>query len=279
MVTRMAGACMRYGCRARRISAEPRPASIPSFRPGGPLSVQNAELGVRPAKRAGGDTFGEPAKGLIAVDAAGSLARRVAALAMDVHGIASAEAHLDEPVRGGRPGLLAVAPLGLAPFFGGDPSVDLLDLLHGDAAGEAQHAEARDRAIVHTFDTTSAVATLIAGQETPVNVTDLLRSLALDPADLKPAPHRPANAQDAAERLGPEPLPCAACGTPARSTRIIDTADHGRRWLDLCRDCMLATADRRRPTVPLAATLDVLRDAAKEAGVTVRVLVDPPQGA
>lgn len=42
---------------------------------------------------------------------------------------------------------------------------------------------------------------------------------------------------------------------------------------------MLATADRRRPTVPLAATLDVLRDAAKEAGVTVRVLVDPPQGA
>ncbi|GAA1275451.1 hypothetical protein [Streptomyces aureus] len=39
-----------------------------------------------------------------------------------------------------------------------------------------------------------------------MNVTDLLRSLALDPADLKLAPHRQANAQDAAERLGPDPL-------------------------------------------------------------------------
>ncbi|WP_406516496.1 hypothetical protein [Streptomyces sp. NBC_00134] len=59
-----------------------------------------------------------------------------------VHGLASAEAHLDEPVWGWRPGLLAVAPLGLAAFFAGDPPVDLLDLLHGDAAGEAQHVEA-----------------------------------------------------------------------------------------------------------------------------------------
>ncbi|MFD7201275.1 hypothetical protein [Streptomyces sp. NPDC059893] len=108
-----------------------------------------------------------------------------------------------------------------------------------------------------------------------MNVTDLLRSLALDPAELKPAPYRQATAQDAAERLGPEPLPCAACGTPARSTRIIDSPGHGWRWLDLYRDCMLATVDRRRPTVPL----EVLRDAAEEAGVIVRVLVDPPKGA
>ncbi|MFI8787944.1 hypothetical protein [Streptomyces sp. NPDC055105] len=45
---------------------------------------------------------------------------------------------------------------------------------------------------------------------------------------------------------------------------------------------MLATVDRRRrrrPSVPLAATLAVLRDAAEEAGGIVRVLVDPPQGA
>ncbi|MGW6358687.1 hypothetical protein ACWFR5_26820 [Streptomyces sp. NPDC055092] len=112
-----------------------------------------------------------------------------------------------------------------------------------------------------------------------MNVTDLLRSLALDPAELKPAPYRQATARDAAERLGPEPLPCAACGAPARSTRIIDSPGHGWRWLDLCRDCMLATVDRRRPTVPLAATFEVLRDAAEEAGVTVRVLVDPPKGA
>ncbi|WP_432182063.1 hypothetical protein [Streptomyces sp. NBC_00063] len=114
-----------------------------------------------------------------------------------------------------------------------------------------------------------------------MDVTDLLRLLALDPADLKPAPQRSASQEDSAARLGPTPgpVPCVACGDPARSTRIIDTPDHGRRWLDLCRDCLLATADRRRPTVPLAATLAVLRDAAEEAGVTVRILVDPPPGA
>ncbi|MFB7711617.1 hypothetical protein [Streptomyces sp. NPDC056105] len=112
-----------------------------------------------------------------------------------------------------------------------------------------------------------------------MNVTDLLLRLGLDPADLKPGPQRPANQEDAAARLGPTPgpVPCVACGTPARSTRIIDTPSHGRRWLDLCRDCMLATADPRRPTVPLAATLAVLREAAEEAGVTVRVLVNPPR--
>ncbi|MET7538249.1 hypothetical protein [Streptomyces sp. NPDC005507] len=65
---------------------------------------------------------------------------------------------------------------------------------------------------------------------------------------------------------------------PARSTRIIDTPDHGRRWLDLCRDCMLATADHGRRAVPLADTLAVLRAAAEEASVPVRVFVDPPQG-
>ncbi|MFE2990629.1 hypothetical protein [Streptomyces sp. NPDC059262] len=42
---------------------------------------------------------------------------------------------------------------------------------------------------------------------------------------------------------------------------------------------MLATVDRSRPTVPLADTLAVLRDAAREAGVALAVLVDelPPQ--
>ncbi|WP_405635700.1 hypothetical protein OHB53_22875 [Streptomyces sp. NBC_00056] len=111
--------------------------------------------------------------------------------------------------------------------------------------------------------------------------TDLLQRLALDPADLKPGPQRQANQEDAAARLGPTPgpVPCVACGDPARSTRIITTPGHGRRWLDLCRDCMLATADRGRRAVPLADTLAVLRAAAEEAGVTVPVLVDPPQGA
>ncbi|MET7931489.1 hypothetical protein ABZT43_48280 [Streptomyces sp. NPDC005349] len=41
---------------------------------------------------------------------------------------------------------------------------------------------------------------------------------------------------------------------------------------------MLATADRGPRAVPLADTLAVLRAAAEEAGVTMRVLVDPPQG-
>ncbi|MGW6747613.1 hypothetical protein [Streptomyces sp. NPDC055006] len=112
-----------------------------------------------------------------------------------------------------------------------------------------------------------------------MDTADLLLRLDLDPADLKPAPSRAATAQDARERLGPEPVPCAACGTPARSTRIIDTPDHGRRWLDLCRGCMLAAARRGQPTVPLADTVAVLRAAAEEADVAVRVFVDPPNGA
>lgn len=106
--------------------------------------------------------------------------------------------------------------------------------------------------------------------------TDLLLRLDLDPADLKPAPARAASAQDARERLGPDPVPCVACGTPARSTRIIATPEHGRRWLDLCRDCMLAAANRGRPTGPLAGALAVLRDAACEAGVALTILVDHP---
>ena len=112
-----------------------------------------------------------------------------------------------------------------------------------------------------------------------MDTTDLLLRLDLDPADLKPAPARTANAQDARERLGPDPVPCVACGTPARSTRIIATPGHGRRWLDLCRDCMLAAADRSQPTVPLTDTLAVLRDAAREAGVALTILVDemPPR--
>ncbi|MFF1401030.1 hypothetical protein ACFVZD_45880 [Streptomyces sp. NPDC058287] len=110
-----------------------------------------------------------------------------------------------------------------------------------------------------------------------MNVTDLLRSLALDPADLKPAPARAASAQEACERLGPDPVPCVVCGTPARSTRVIVTPEDGRRWLDLCRGCMLATVDRGRPTMPLADTMAaVLREAAREAGVALTVLVGEP---
>jgi hypothetical protein len=201
--------------------------------------------------RAGGDTFGNGPQRLVPLHAAGPLARYVAAADVDVHGVASTEAHLDEPVQGGGLCLLAADAFDLASFFGGD-------------------------LIVHVFDTTSAVAALIAGQEVPVNVTDLLRSLALDPADLKPAPARAATAQEARERLGPDPVPCVACGTPVRSTRIIVTPEHGRRWLDLCRECMLATVDRGRPTMPLADTMAVLREAAREAGVALTVLVDEP---
>lgn len=80
------------------------------------------------------DTFGHGPQRLIPLDTAGALACHVAAADVDVYRVASAEAHLDEPVRGGLPGLLAAAALRLAAFFGGDPPVDLLDLLYGDAA-------------------------------------------------------------------------------------------------------------------------------------------------
>ncbi|MEU8833493.1 hypothetical protein [Streptomyces sp900116325] len=100
---------------------------------------------------------------------------------------------------------------------------------------------------------------------------DLLRSLGVDPPQLDPAP--PWTPRAGAERLDGS-HPCALCGKPARATVGVDTPGHGRRWLDRCMPCLIATTPRGGPRTPLADTLAVLREAAREAGAAVTIKTD-----
>ncbi|WP_406359956.1 hypothetical protein OH782_22305 [Streptomyces sp. NBC_01544] len=100
---------------------------------------------------------------------------------------------------------------------------------------------------------------------------DLLRSLGVDPSQLDPAP--PWAPRAGAERLDGS-HPCVHCGKPARATVGVDTPGHGRRWLDRCLPCLIATTPRGGPRAPLADTLAVLREAAREAGATVTIRTD-----
>lgn len=98
---------------------------------------------------------------------------------------------------------------------------------------------------------------------------DLLRSLGIDPADLAPAPPWTPRQSASLERLDGR-RPCVLCGEPARATGAVDLPGHGRRWLDRCMPCLLATTPRGGPRGPLADTVAVLR----EAGVALTIVAD-----
>ncbi|WP_326607779.1 hypothetical protein OG930_40695 [Streptomyces sp. NBC_01799] len=103
---------------------------------------------------------------------------------------------------------------------------------------------------------------------------DLLRSLGVDPSQLDPAPPWARRQSAGAERLAGS-HPCALCGKPARATVGVDTPGHGRRWLDRCMPCLIATTPRGGgPRTPLADTLAVLRETAREAGVALTIVAD-----
>ncbi|MDX3766399.1 MULTISPECIES: hypothetical protein [unclassified Streptomyces] len=102
---------------------------------------------------------------------------------------------------------------------------------------------------------------------------DLLRSLGVDPSQLDPAPPWAPRQSAGTERLDGS-HPCVHCGKPARATVGVDTPGHGRRWLDRCMPCLIATTPRGGPRAPLADTLAVLREAADEAGVDLTVVAD-----
>jgi hypothetical protein len=104
---------------------------------------------------------------------------------------------------------------------------------------------------------------------------DLLRVLGVDPSQLDPAPPRAQCRATSVERLDGS-HPCVRCGEPARATGIVDVPGFGRRWLDRCMPCLLATTPRGGPRAPLADTLTVLRKAAHEAGVTLTIVTDGP---
>ncbi|WP_392750520.1 hypothetical protein [Streptomyces sp. LN590] len=100
---------------------------------------------------------------------------------------------------------------------------------------------------------------------------DLLRSLGIDPAQLDPAPPW-------APRAGVERLdgshPCVRCGKPATATGVVVAPGYGRRWLDRCMPCLIATTPRGGPRAPLVETVNVLREAAREAGVALTIVTD-----
>jgi hypothetical protein len=75
-------------------------------------------------------------------------------------------------------------------------------------------------------------------------VSDLerLAFLGIDPAHLESAPDDP-RAPGWRERVAygePTRRPCCSCRALAVATRVVDIPGLGRRWLDQCRDCMIA---------------------------------------
>ncbi|MCX5317992.1 hypothetical protein [Streptomyces sp. NBC_00154] len=108
-----------------------------------------------------------------------------------------------------------------------------------------------------------------------MNDADLLRVLGVDPSELAPAPPWMPRQLASVNRLDGS-LPCVRCGEPARATGVVDAPGHGRRWLDRCMPCLLATTPRGGPPGPLEDTLAVLRQAAQQAGVDLTIVTDEP---
>ncbi|WP_406505377.1 hypothetical protein [Streptomyces sp. NBC_01602] len=104
---------------------------------------------------------------------------------------------------------------------------------------------------------------------------DLLRSLGVDPSQLDLAPPWAPRQIAGIERLDGA-HPCVRCDKPARATGVVTVPSYGRRWLDRCMPCLLATTPRGGPHAPLAETLAVLREAAREAGVALTIATDEP---
>jgi hypothetical protein len=102
---------------------------------------------------------------------------------------------------------------------------------------------------------------------------DLLQSLDIDPAQLDPAPPWAPRQSAGIERLDGK-HPCVRCGQPARVTGVVEVPGHGRRWLDRCMPCLIATTPRGGPRAPLVETVNVVREAAREAGAAVTIVTD-----
>ncbi|MFE7928335.1 hypothetical protein ACFU6S_06275 [Streptomyces sp. NPDC057456] len=71
---------------------------------------------------------------------------------------------------------------------------------------------------------------------------ETLAFLGVDPAALEPAPERPTRA-DSWPRIdihSPSRRRCSSCRALAAATRVVRPAGDGPRWLDQCRDCMIA---------------------------------------
>ncbi|MFG3136157.1 hypothetical protein ACGFZA_08025 [Streptomyces sp. NPDC048211] len=102
---------------------------------------------------------------------------------------------------------------------------------------------------------------------------DLLQSLGVDPAHLDPAP--PWTPRGTAEigRLKAR-HPCLRCGAQSTVAGAVDVPGLGRRWVDRCMPCLVATTPRGGPQKPLEDIAAAIREAAREAGATVTIVTD-----
>ncbi|MEV5203212.1 hypothetical protein [Streptomyces sp. NPDC053720] len=101
----------------------------------------------------------------------------------------------------------------------------------------------------------------------------LLRSLAVDPSELAPAPPWTPRGSAGMQRLDGR-HPCVRCGRPSTVAGVVETPEHGRRWVDRCVPCLVATTPRGRPQAPLTEPLAVLREAARTVGVALTTATD-----
>ncbi|MFJ5817235.1 hypothetical protein ACIQGT_25550 [Streptomyces sp. NPDC093108] len=80
---------------------------------------------------------------------------------------------------------------------------------------------------------------------------DLLRSLAIDPSALDPAPPWAPCGSAGIQRLHGR-HPCVRCGRPSTVAGVVEVPGHGRRWVDRCVPCLVATTPRGGPQGTLA---------------------------
>lgn len=97
---------------------------------------------------------------------------------------------------------------------------------------------------------------------------DLLISLGVDLAVLDPAPPWTPRDVSGVERLKAR-HPCVCCGQPSTVVGAVEAPDLGRRWVDRCTRCLVAMTPRGRSAAPLEDMLTALREAVREAGITI----------
>jgi hypothetical protein len=103
---------------------------------------------------------------------------------------------------------------------------------------------------------------------------DLLHLLGVTVDDLEHAPPEAPLGSSGKRRLA-EGHDCLQCGRPATTAGVVDVPGLGRFWIDRCTPCMVATTSScGRPAAPIEEVLAVLRDAALEARVPLRVMLE-----
>lgn len=105
---------------------------------------------------------------------------------------------------------------------------------------------------------------------------DLLRALNVDPEALDPAPPPTPCGRVSMVRLDAR-HPCVRCGQPSTVAGVVDIPGLGRRWVDRCTPCLIATTPRGDPPAALTGILAVLRNAALEVGVSLTIVTDGEQ--